>query len=248
MRRAALALAALASSARAEVTLVARPAATLPQSAPADASQTEAAAPPSGHVTSPWRLGRATFYGDRPSDAGLDAGACGYGDVTSAAADADGAPYGRAGVAAVADVCADLAGCGACYELRCVPARLRGAGGALDRCGALACRAGAQPLHVRVTDACPCSFPANAASNARWCCGDAPHFDLSAWAFDALATSRALGVVPIAFRRVPCAPAGNVSLRVYSVHPGHRAELVIKARDDAACASCVLLSADSCLA
>jgi hypothetical protein len=57
-----------------------------------------------------------------------------------------------------------------------------------------------------------------------------PHFDLSAWAFDRLARDRSAGVLGVRFRRVPCAPAGNITVHVFSARAGAKAELVIKAR------------------
>ena len=37
---------------------------------------------------------------------------------------------------------------------------------------------------------CPCVYPNNAASNARWCCGDYPHLDLSQWALEKVRAGR----------------------------------------------------------
>jgi hypothetical protein len=122
--------------------------------------------------------------------------------------------------------------CGRCYELQCVGAHVpdaRSPGGFAARCGS-ACGAASASVSVRVTDSCPCAYPPNEASNRRWCCGDVPHFDLSAWAFDKLASSRAAGVLGVRFRRVPCAPAGNVTLRVAAAKHGDKAELVFKVR------------------
>jgi hypothetical protein len=52
---------------------------------------------------------------------------------------------------------------------------------------------------VQITDRCDCNYPANAYSNARWCCGDMYHMDLSQWAFEMLADSK-WGVIGTAFR------------------------------------------------
>ena len=69
---------------------------------------------------------------------------------------------------------------------------------------------GRKSVVVEVTDSCPCNYPANAASNAMWCCGDVPHFDLGYAAFDVIA-DRGKGVVDLLWRQVDC------SKRKYSV-------------------------------
>ncbi len=56
---------------------------------------------------------------------------------------------------------------------------------------------------VRITDTCPCTYPANAYSNKRWCCGDMDHFDVSVWAFEKLADKK-WGVVGIKYRQGGC--------------------------------------------
>lgn len=217
----------LLCAACAAVELVPRPETPADDTSDASSDVSEPPAPPPASDVA-WRFGRATFYGDAPGD-DLAAGACGYGPSLG------GSSYGADAVAAVADASPELNGgpsngatspCGRCFELRCVPSLVPADGGTLPRCGA-ACRRDAQPLRVRVTDACPCLYAANEASNKRWCCGDTPHFDLSAAAFDKLATSRQAGVLGVAFRRVPCAPAGNVTLRVASAFAGAKAELVV---------------------
>ena len=39
-------------------------------------------------------------------------------------------------------------------------------------------------MQVKITDMCPCVYPANPYSNKEWCCGDMPHLDMSAWAIE----------------------------------------------------------------
>ena len=39
-------------------------------------------------------------------------------------------------------------------------------------------------VQVKITDLCPCVYPANPYSNREWCCGDMPHLDMSAWAIE----------------------------------------------------------------
>jgi hypothetical protein len=59
----------------------------------------------------------------------------------------------------------------------------------LDRTGA--CYDSSASVVIRITDACPCNFPNNAYSNARWCCGsDTVHIDLSIYAFEKLADAK----------------------------------------------------------
>jgi hypothetical protein len=124
--------------------------------------------------------------------------------------------------------------CGQCYEVMCVDGPTRGMPG--SRFGAEAVSAchdpGRKSVVVEVTDSCPCNYPANAASNSMWCCGDVPHFDLgyavrasacacaaagthlrsfcAAQAFDVIA-NRGKGVVDLVWRQVDC------SKRKYSV-------------------------------
>jgi hypothetical protein len=51
---------------------------------------------------------------------------------------------------------------------------------------------------------CPCNYPNNAASNARWCCGDMPHLDMSEWALEKLVKDIGKGVFGISYRTVDC--------------------------------------------
>lgn len=54
---------------------------------------------------------------------------------------------------------------------------------------------------------CPCNYPNNAASNARWCCGDMPHLDLSEWVLEKLVTDTGKGVFGISYRTIDCKAA-----------------------------------------
>lgn len=61
--------------------------------------------------------------------------------------------------------------CGTCFEIKCESAGFRdGNGKFIDRKGV--CKDMSASVVVRTTDTCPCSYPANGASNKRWCCGD----------------------------------------------------------------------------
>lgn len=44
----------------------------------------------------------------------------------------------------------------------------------------------------------------NAVSNARWCCNDMPHLDLSSWALEKLVTDMGKGVFGISYRTISC--------------------------------------------
>ena len=91
-------------------------------------------------------------------------------------------------VAALADTHPEYSGsCGACYEIECSGETMRdGYGAQLDRNGV--CKGGS--VVVKISDTCPCNYPNNYYSNKCWCCGDMPHFDMSAWAFEKVRTNR----------------------------------------------------------
>jgi rare lipoprotein A (peptidoglycan hydrolase) len=67
---------------------------------------------------------------------------------------------------------------------------------------------------VKIVDACPCQH-SNYASNQRWCCGDVPHIDLGAEAFNLLA-DKSRGVVRVRWRKVDC-DKGNGAVAPSSV-------------------------------
>jgi hypothetical protein len=106
-----------------------------------------------------------------------------------------------------------------CYAVQCVP------GTVVDRYGEQLsrwddCRGGAgkgkdpTTVIVKIVDACPCQH-SNYASNQRWCCGDVPHIDLGAEAFDLLA-DKGRGVVRVRWRKVDCGK-GNGAVAASSV-------------------------------
>ncbi len=69
-----------------------------------------------------------------------------------------------------------------CLEVKCRSAVIPdGTSGTLDRTGLCL---NDKSVKVKIVDTCPCVYPNNAASNARWCCGDFPHLDLSQWALE----------------------------------------------------------------
>lgn len=77
--------------------------------------------------------------------------------------------------------------CRTCYEIACEEAWISdNYNQKLDR--TYTCRNTEESLVVRITDTCPCTYPANAFSNKRWCCMDAPHFDIGIWSFEKVST------------------------------------------------------------
>lgn len=157
--------------------------------APAIAFQTE----------STWTDARATFYG---RDAwSVHTGSCGYGFICP------GRWSGQLAqgydVTAVSDK-SDLYGhCGECLEVKCRSASFTdGFGEKLDRSGVCL---NDKSVKVKIVDTCPCNYPDNAESNARWCCGDMPHLDLSQWALEKIASDPdRWGVFAIKYRKVSC--------------------------------------------
>mmetsp|Transcript_18802 Transcript_18802/g.34123 ORF Transcript_18802/g.34123 Transcript_18802/m.34123 type:complete len:205 (-) Transcript_18802:221-835(-) len=146
------------------------------------------------HADSGWMQGRATWY-----DMGnLKDGNCHF----------DWSPTGRF-VAAWPDKQWGFASsCGRCYEVRCRNSDFRdGYGQFLDRSQSCYDSQG-KSVVLTITDACPCSYPNNAYSNQRWCCGDMNHMDLSKEAFEQLANLD-VGVIGMEFREVDCYSKGN---------------------------------------
>ncbi|CAN6223447.1 unnamed protein product [Urochloa humidicola] len=147
--------------------------------------------PQPGFTASDWQDGSATFYGD---DSGLGAdfgGACGYGatDISSL--------YSTYTAALSTPLFADGNGCGRCYELRCVNSRW--------------CNPGSPSVIVTGTNLCPPNWylPSDAGG---WCNPPRQHFDMAPPSFYRL-PQRVAGIIPVQFRRVPCArPAGGVRL------------------------------------
>jgi len=78
------------------------------------------------------------------------------------------------------DLCGET--CRECLEVKCRSASVPDGGGdTLNRTGLCL---NDKSVKVKIVDTCPCNYPANAASNKRWCCGDYPHLDLSQWALE----------------------------------------------------------------
>ncbi|PNH12715.1 Expansin-A15 [Tetrabaena socialis] len=99
------------------------------------------------------------------------------------------------------------ASCGKCFEVSCRNADFQdGYGETLSRSNV--CYDPSKSVVITIVDACPCSYPNNAYSNQRWCCGDAEHIDLSQEAFEQLA-DLSQGAIGIFFRQVSCSTSGS---------------------------------------
>lgn len=162
-----------------------------------------------------WNTGRATFYGDNDGDS-IDRGSCGWGKIPD---------WERDKIAAVTDRFPGMwgggthnIGCGQCFEVKCKDGATRGKSWSKYGWNS-PCYNKGKSIIVKVTDTCKCYYKPKEASNRRWCCGDVPHFDLSAWAFYKLA-NRKWGVMDIDYRRVKCDHLKNAApyMQVVKTH------------------------------
>jgi hypothetical protein len=113
-------------------------------------------------------------------------GACGYGNLFEQG-------YGLDTTALSVALFDEGRSCGACYELRCH--------------GSAYCAPGGAPVTVTATNACPANY---SKPNENWCNPPLRHFDLSKPVFLRLVTDFHVGIIPVQYRRAPCARRGGV--------------------------------------
>ncbi|KAK6947692.1 Expansin, cellulose-binding-like domain [Dillenia turbinata] len=134
----------------------------------------------------PWTLAHATFYGDETASETMG-GACGYGNLFVTG-------YGTDTAALSSTLFNNGYACGTCYQIRCVQSP--------------ACYKGSHITTITATNLYPPNWGLDS-NKGGWCNPPRTHFDMSKPAFMKIAQWKA-GIVPVMFRRVPCARTGGL--------------------------------------
>ncbi|BBN20409.1 expansin [Marchantia polymorpha subsp. ruderalis] len=140
-------------------------------------------------VPSGWKAAHATFYGGSNAQ-GTMGGACGYGNLYNTG-------YGLETAALSSTLFNNGKTCGACYEMFCN-----------YRQQSRWCYKAQPHIKVTATNLCPANWnrPTN---RGGWCNPPRVHFDLPQPMFIKMARYVG-GIVPVAYRRVPCVKKGGV--------------------------------------
>ncbi|CAN6234896.1 unnamed protein product [Urochloa humidicola] len=148
-----------------------------------------------------WRSAHASsslHYGDAGDDASATTGgACGYGDLYSAAG------YAAEAAAALSTALFDEGrSCGACFEIKPSAATT----------GGDSSKSSSPVTRVTATSFCPPDY----GGGGGWCNPPRAHFELSMPAFLRIAgdSNRGGVVVPVAYRRVGCRRSGGIRFRL----------------------------------